>query len=153
MQNNDTRGSKEGTSMNGQRLGAAFAIGIAFMGGTAMAQSAGDRVFSFHSNQNGGCPALDWHMVLAPDNSVSGMLGWQHMQVVARVTGSFNAQAKTFQLSAQEVGGNRTATISGNVIAPGQIKANIKGPGVDCENLEVWAWTPSQKGPGGAGKG
>jgi hypothetical protein len=91
-------------------------------------------------------------MVLAPDNSVSGMVGWQNMQVIARVTGTLNPQAKTFELSAKQQGGNATATITGNVVAPGHIMANIKGPNVDCRNLDIWAWTPSQKGPGGSGR-
>ena len=138
--------------MIGLRFASAAAIAIAIMGGSAVAQAPEERVFSFHSNATSSCPGLDWHLVVAPNYTVSGMVGWQNMQMIARVTGTMNPQNKTFQLSAKEQGGNRTATITGNVIEPGHINASIKGPGVNCQNLDIWAWTPSQKGPGGAGR-
>jgi hypothetical protein len=147
-QGSEIHGEEE-TRMIRYRLATAT-IAIAIVGGTAVAQAPGERVFSFHSNATfSGCPNLDWHIVVAPDNSVTGLVGWQNMQVVARVTGTLNRQAKTFQLTAKEVGGDRTATIDGNVISADHIVANIKGPGVECQKLDVWGWTPSKKGPGG----
>ncbi len=144
--------------MIGCRLAAAAVMAIAVSGCTTAAQSPQaaqgpqERVFSFHSNaSSASCPELDWHIVVKPDYSVTGMIGWQNMEMVARVSGTINPQAKTYQLTAREAGGsNRTATISGNIISPDQISANVTGPGVNCQNLLVWAWTPSQKGPGGA---
>jgi hypothetical protein len=128
-------------------------IGITMVGSTAMAQSGQERVFSFHSNASfSGCPSLDWHVVVQPNNTVSGMVGWQNMEIVARVSGTMNPQAKTYELTAKEVQGNQTATISGNIISADHVTANIKGPGVNCQNLDVWAWTP-QRGAIGAGRG
>jgi hypothetical protein len=134
------------------RLAIAAAAAIVTISGAAVAQTPQERVFSFHSNSSSNCPSLDWHLVVQPNYTVSGMVGWQNMQSVARVSGSMNAQAKTYQLTAQEVGGNRTATISGTIIAPDHITANIKGPGVDCQGLDIWAYTP-QRGSVGAGRG
>jgi hypothetical protein len=119
----------------------------------AVPQAPQERVFSFRSNATfSGCPSLDWHVVVQPDYTVSGMVGWQNMQVVARVSGTMDAQSKTYQLTAKEVNGKRTATINGTIISPDHITANIKGPGVDCQGLDVWAYTP-QRGPIGGGSG
>jgi hypothetical protein len=115
------------------------------------AQGPQERVFTFHSNASSlSCPALDWHIVVKPDYSAAGMIGWRGMGVIARVSGTIDPQAKTYQLTAAEAGGsNRTATISGTIISPDHITANVTGPGVNCQNLEAYEWTPSQKGPGG----
>jgi len=143
----------------GYRLAATAMIGLGVIGSSAvpaarpaMAQAPQERVFSFHSNATSGCPSLDWHIVVQPDYTVSGMVGWQNMQLIARVSGAMNPQSKTFQLTAKEAGGNRTATISGTIIAPNHITANIKGSGVDCQGLDIWAYTP-QRGSIGAGRG
>lgn len=119
----------------------------------AETQAPQERVFTFHSNaSSGGCPSLDWHVVVQPDYTVSGMVGWQNMTLMAHVTGTMDAQSRTYQLTAKQVGSNRTATINGTIIAPDHITANIKGPGIDCQGLDIWAYTP-QRGPIGRGGG
>ena len=157
--------------MTGYKLAATAIIGLGVMGCTTTAQSPApdpsaapaaspaavqapqERVFSFHSNATfSGCPSLDWHVVVQPDYTVSGMVGWQNMQVVARVSGTMDPQSKTYQLTAKEANGKRTATITGTIISPDHITANIKGSGVDCQGLDIWAYTP-QRGSIGAGRG
>ena len=119
----------------------------------AVSQAPQERVFTFHSNASfSGCPSLDWHVVVQPDYTVSGMVGWQNMQLMAHVTGTMDAQSRTYQLTAKQVGSNRTATINGTIISPDHITANIKGPGIDCQGLDIWAYTP-QRGPIGGGSG
>ena len=128
-------------------------IAAAIAGGAAHAQApaAKERVFSFHSDATSmSCPSLDWHVVVATNYTVTGMIGWQDMGAIARVTGSMDPKTKTYQLTANEVGGSRTATITGKIISPDHITANVMAPGVNCQNLQVWGWTPSQHGPGGA---
>ena len=62
--------------MIGCRLAAAAVIAIAIMGGTAAAQQSQEpRIFTFHANASGSCPDLDWHVVLASDDTVTGMIG------------------------------------------------------------------------------
>ena len=158
--------------MTGYKLAATAMIGLGVMGCSTTAQSPApapsaapaaaspevsqapqERVFSFRSNATfSGCPSLDWHVVVQPDYTVSGMVGWQNMQVIARVSGTMDPQSKTYQLTAKEANGKRTATINGTIIAPDHITANIKGPGIDCQGLDVWAYTP-QRGPIGGGSG
>ena len=44
------------------------------------------------------------------------MIAWNNMQSMAHAEGTVNQQARTFQMSATEQGGqNRTATISGTI--------------------------------------
>ena len=133
--------------MIGCRLAAATVIAIAIMGGTAAAQQSQEpRIFTFHANASGSCPDLDWHLVLAPDDTVTGMIGWQQMELLVRVTGKLDRANRTFSLLGKEAGGNRTATIDGTVISPNHLMAHIKAPAanVDCPNVEVWGMTPTQ---------
>jgi hypothetical protein len=142
--------------MIGCRLAAATVVAIAIMGGsTAAQQSQEDRIFTFHANATrSGCPDLDWHLVLAPDNTVTGMIGWQHMQLLVRVTGKFDPASRTFSLIGKEAGGNRTATIEGEAISRNHLIARIKAPeaNVDCPRVEVWGMTPTEIKTTGGGR-
>jgi hypothetical protein len=63
---------------------------------------------------------------------------------MAHAEGSVNMQARTFQMSAKEEGGqNRTATISGTVRNDGYLVANIQGPNVNCQGITVPWYKPS----------
>jgi hypothetical protein len=80
------------------------------------------------------------------------MFSWNKMQSMAHGTGSVNTQAKTFHMTAKEVGGQgRTAEITGRVRPEdGFLVANIKGPGVNCQNITVpWFQPPPMAGGGG----
>jgi hypothetical protein len=69
--------------------------------------------YSVHSNAAGGCPALDWHLVVMNDGSISGMVGVNDMQTMFRVRGTYSGA--NFQLQGQEVGGTRTAAVNGQL--------------------------------------
>ena len=61
-------------------------------------------------------------MVLTNGTDLDGMVSWNNMQSVTHVSGTLNTQARTFQMNAQEQGGQgRTATISGSVEANGYV--------------------------------
>jgi hypothetical protein len=126
------------------KLAAAGAMAMAVTCGVGSAQSVPDgRVYSFHSAAQGGCPGLDWHVV-AQGNSLTGMIAWNDMKSMARASGTVNPTAKTFQMTAKEVGPpGRTATITGSVRADGWLIANIKGPNVNCQNVAVQWFTPA----------
>jgi len=133
--------------MMARKLLTAGAIAIATMAGTALAQAPAGRVYSFHSGPTGKCPGLDWHVVAAGNGTLSGMIAWNNMQSMARVTGSVNMQAKTFSMSAKEVGGQeRTAIISGTVRPDGWLVADISGPNVTCSGITVQWFVPSATG-------
>ena len=63
------------------------------------------RIYAFHSQAHGICPAMDWHIVAEANGTLEGMISWNGMQDMARATGTYNAQAGTFQMTAKEVGG------------------------------------------------
>jgi hypothetical protein len=76
------------------------------------------------------------------------MIAWNNMQSMAHATGSINMQNRTFQMTAQEVGGQgRTATVNGTVRQDGYLVANISGPNVSCQGVTVpWFTQPPQSG-------
>jgi hypothetical protein len=105
------------------------------------------RLYSFHSTAQAGCPALDWHVVLGANNTLDGMIAWDSMKAMARATGSLNVQARTFQMTAKEIGGqNRTATVDGTVRQDGWLVANVKGPNVTCTGISVPWFAPTTGG-------
>ena len=110
----------------------------------AMQQLPPGRIYTFHSSAQSGCPGLDWHVVLTPDNMLDGMVAWNNWQSMAHASGTINPQARTFQMTAEELGGqHRTADISGTVRSDGYLVANISGPNVNCQGIMVgWSAPP-----------
>lgn len=131
--------------MNLLKLAAGAAMGIIVTCSVGMAQGYPDgRLYAFHSGPQGACPGLDWHIV-AQGTSLEGMIAWDNMKSMAHATGTVNPTAKTFEMSAKEVGGKgRTATITGSVRADGWLVANINGPGVKCQSVTVQWYAPYQ---------
>jgi hypothetical protein len=118
--------------------------------GTASAQSSGGRLYAFQSKAMAGCPALDWHITVDSNGDANGMISWDGMKSMAHATGNVNAAAKTFSMTATEVGGQgRTATITGSLRSDGWLVADVKAPNVTCTGILVPWYTP----PAGAGNG
>jgi hypothetical protein len=134
--------------MSRSKLLTASALAIAATLGAASAQNPpAGRVYTFHSRAQGGCPALDWHVVAAGDGSLSGMIAWNDMKSMAKATGSINAQAKTFQMTATEVGGQAaTANIDGSLRSDGYLVANVHAPNVTCTGIVVPWFVPNATG-------
>jgi hypothetical protein len=128
----------------------AGALASTMLCGSVSAQQApAGRVYVFHSTAQASCPALDWHVVVAGDDSLSGMIAWDDMKAIARVSGKVNMSAKTFAMTAKEVGGQgRTATVDGTVRSDGWLVANIKGPNINCQGINVPWFVPSPSGGG-----
>jgi hypothetical protein len=124
----------------------AFAAGafiLSAAGSVASAQTAGI-AYIFHSAPTGSCPALDWHVVMSDDHTLLGMIAWDNMKAMARVEGPITAE-KTFHLDAKEIGGaGKTAVVDGKLI-PGWLLASIKGPGIDCKDIQIAVWRPSKR--------
>ncbi len=125
------------------KLIAAAAITVGVSCGFASAQSMPEgRIYTFHSGSQGNCPGLDWHVV-ANDSKLDGIIAWDNMKAMAHATGTVNAQAKTFEMTAKEVGGQgRTATITGSITSAGWLEANINGPDVKCQKVTVRWFSP-----------
>jgi len=132
-------------------LAACAVAALATWGGSASAQDIPPgRVYVFHSTAQAGCPALDWHVVVGANGALSGMISWNNMQDMAHATGMLNTQARTFQMTAKEVGGQgRTATVSGTVRQDGWLVADVQGPNVKCQGINVPWFVPAA----GGGKG
>ena len=130
--------------MKSIRLVAASALAIAAASGLASAQQPPPgRVYVFHSSAQGGCPALDWHVTVGANDSLSGMIAWDDMKAMARATGKLNMTSRTFEMSATEVGGQgRKATVTGSVQQNGWLTANVKGPNVNCQGINVPWFNP-----------
>ena len=135
------------------RLAAICALaGVTVCYGAAAQVMPPDRVYMFHSKATGQCPALDWHVGVDDENhTLSGMIAWgEHMQAMARATGTVNMTNRTFEMKAQEVGGQgRTAEITGQVRQDGWLVANITGPNMVCNNITIPWYRPQ----GGAHNG
>ena len=118
--------------------------------GVATAQAPEGRLYVFHSKAMGGCPSLDWHVMAGAGGTLMGMIAWDDMKAMAKATGTLNTSARTFTMTATEVGGQgRTATVTGKVRSDGWLVANVKGPNITCNDITVPWYTP----PAGAGNG
>jgi hypothetical protein len=97
------------------------------------------RVYDFNTKAVGGCPALDWHVVVGANNKLSGMIGLEDMKAMFAVTGTYDASRK-FHLEGKEVGGTRTAALNGVVRENGVMVATLGGlpVGSACQGKTVY---------------
>jgi hypothetical protein len=64
------------------------------------------KVYTLHTPASSdGCPSLDWHIVVGQNNTLSGMIGADDMEIVFRVHGTYDPALKTFRLDGTEVSG------------------------------------------------
>ena len=109
--------------------------------GAAYAQIPG--VYVLHSKPEGGCPALDWHVTVGPNHELSGVIGWDNMKSIARVSGQLDPNTRMFTMTATEVGGQgRTANIQGNLRLDGYMTAKVTGA-VTCPEVTIPYFVPS----------
>jgi hypothetical protein len=119
-------------------------VALAVSVGAASAQMPG--VYVLHSKPEGGFPALDWHVTVGPNHELSGVIGWDNMKSIARVSGQLNEQSRTFTMTATEVGGQgRTANIKGNLRLDGHMTANVTGA-VTCPSVVIPYFVPTGGG-------
>jgi hypothetical protein len=134
-----------------------FGVKIAFIAlataasfSPAMAQQGKGVLYAFHTGPvTGGCPGLDWHITLGADNSLVGFVAWNQGKQIAKLEGALRKD-RTFEMAAQEVGGQgRKATVKGTASGD-YINAQINGSGTACDgdNLTV---PRVQGGTGGGG--
>jgi hypothetical protein len=126
---------------------AAAAVSTRATAGASSYRPAG--VYAFDPSAQAGCPGLNWHM--GDGGALSGLITWNNMQSVARVSGGVNLQTRAFQATATEVGGQgRTAAVTGTVNPnTGWLTANIQGPNVNCQGITVPWFSPFTGGGSG----
>ena len=119
---------------------------VALAASVAAASAQMPGVYVLHSKPQGSCPSLDWHITVSPNHELSGVIGWNDMKSIARVSGQLNEQNRTFTMTATEVGGQgRTANIQGNLRLDGYMTANVTGA-VTCPNVTIPYFVPSVGG-------
>src|SRR4051794_15919402 len=47
-------------------------------------------LYAFHTGQAGTCPGIDWDINVDPNYAVTGLVGWDNEQHVARLAGTIN---------------------------------------------------------------
>jgi len=111
---------------------AVAALSAAVLLSPAMAQKHKASLFAFHTKPViGGCPGLDWHVVLTPDNKIDGFVAWDHKRHMATLDGELNKD-QTFEIAAQEFGSTGKAMVTGK-IAGDYINLTINGSGTKCD--------------------
>ena len=101
-----------------------------------LAQPAKGRLYAFHSSPTGACPGMDWHVVLAPDQSLTGFIAWDGMKHFAKVSGKLES-GRRFEMAAVEQGGaGRTGTVKGQV-EDTFIVASLDGTKTGCDNQQI----------------
>ncbi len=130
--------------MLGGRLALAGAFIVTACLNAALAQMPVGRVYTLHSAPAGGCPALDWHIVVEPNDTLVGMIAWDNMQTIARASGTVNRKDHTFSMIATALGGStRKATIQGRFDEQGSATAKIVGPHMTCDAV-ILPFNPTQ---------
>jgi hypothetical protein len=94
------------------------ALALSTLLAVAREVSSGDKVYDVHSEAQGTCPSLNWHIVASPSGVLTGMIACDNMKVVALVSGTMerpvqigrnpqpsNAQYREFSMIANEQGG------------------------------------------------
>ena len=89
-------------------------------------------LYAFHTRPViGGCPGLDWHVTVSPDDKIGGFVAWDRGKHMARLDGEINKD-QTFQIAAEEFGGTGKAMVTGK-IAGDYVNLTINGSGTKCD--------------------
>ena len=140
------------------RLLAAVALSLSSTVAFAQKTAPGDRVYALHSEAQGTCPALDWHIVASPDGVLTGMFAYPDRKMIASVSGSIlphvqverfgpslggDPNIQQFRMIASELGShNRIADITGIIQPDGWMVAAVEGKGVSCKSIKVPLFVP-----------
>jgi len=130
-------------------------VGVTLMTGIAGSAGALDllpgRVMSFHSEPSSGCPGLDWHIVVAANNQLKGMISWDDMHDIARVTGSANPDGRFHLVFPGMKGSGKGGSIEGQFPDyNGYLTAHVVGAGCPQQDVKVeWFRSPGAGSPNG----
>jgi hypothetical protein len=98
------------------------------------------RVYSLRSEALGGCPRMDWHIVVEANDILAGMISLDNLKTMGRATGTVDRRSNTFSMTVVEMGGrDRRVRVTGRIAESGMLIANIEGPNVSCYSVVVRA--------------
>ena len=130
-------------------------VGVTLMTGIAGTAGALEltpgRILSFHSESSSGCPGLDWHIVVAANNQLKGMISWDDMHDIARVTGSANPDGRFHLVFPGMKGSGKGGSIEGQFPDyNGYLTAHVVGAGCPQQDVKVeWFRSPGAGSPNG----
>ena len=122
-------------------------VGTTFSAGSVHAQGVAG-TWVFHSGSSGACPGLDWH-VNSDGRALGGFIAWNEGKSIARVSGTLTGS--DFKMTAKEVGGERTASVTGRVEGGNTLTATITGTGGPCDGKTIKVPWMSSANMGGSG--
>jgi hypothetical protein len=140
----------KGLSQMPTKWSIAIAAGVAMIGiatnATALELTQG-RVLVFHSEPSGGCPGLDWHLVAGANDRLTGLIAWDDMKEVTRVSGSADQDGK-FHLILQPVNGSgNKGSVDGQLPDyNGWLTASVTGAGCPHQDIQVEWFRPHAAG-------
>lgn len=112
---------------------AAFGLGAVALPQLTHAQMPGkDTLYDTRTGPSGGCPGMDWHVVVHPDHTLNGVVSWDDFKHMAHVSGTADKNG-AFKVDAVGMSGGKAPIVTGTVEAK-QLKASIAGTGTACDN-------------------
>jgi hypothetical protein len=116
---------------------AVMALSVAASVSPAMAQPKKAQLYSYHTPAaTGGCPGLDWHITVEPNDALIGFVAWDRGHHIARLEGQLNKD-RSFEMDAVEVGGaQRKATVKGTA-GGSYINVAIYNSGTPCDGINL----------------
>jgi hypothetical protein len=111
--------------------------------------------YTIYTPQVGACPRLGWRFVVDAQRMIDGSLLNGRQQPIARLSGLLNAD-DSFQMTATEVLGNQTATVTGRFTSDvSTISIRGGGAGAPCDGqtfkLRLGGYFAFSGGGGGGG--
>lgn len=111
------------------------AVGLAVVAPVLSAQAgvpSTDTLYDTKTEARGGCPAMDWHVMVHPDKTVNGIVSWDGSKHMAHLTGTMDNKG-AFKANAVESEGNKSYPVTGTVDGS-TLKAKINNTGTPCDN-------------------
>ena len=136
----DGLSARDGRGWQGRGLSSAWIVGVALAASVLAAPRVNAAesmraLYDTSTEAQGACTGMDWHVVVAPDKTVSGVVGWDNMQHLAKLSGTVGQDGK-LNVTATEQGSSKTEHVSGTDDGT-QLKVGINGTGTACDNTSL----------------
>jgi hypothetical protein len=143
---------------NGRATGTiALALAACLLPGCTIEQILIGQLYAVDTPRAGDCPRLEWRFVVNAQRSIGGFLSRDGQQRIANLSGMLNAD-DSFQITATDVAGNRTANVTGGFTSQlSTISIQGDAAGSACNgktfDLRLGGYFSRQGGGGGGGGG
>ena len=133
----------------------ALALAASLLTGCTFEQVLIGQLYTIQTPQAGACPRLGWRFVVDAQRAISGSLLSDGQQRIASLSGVLNPD-DSFQMTATDVAGARTANITGrftSLVTTIAIHGDAAGSGCDGQTfkLRLGQYFARQGGGGGGG--